>query len=182
MLRDYLWVIPEGGLREAYRSADAVVHLQITRSMETQPWGRGETLCGGVVGTEHVAIVLHALKVDPVHGAQRGSEFRSVQYPAGTWTDGTEYAEGTEDPYSPGEEYVAFLKWDSRFERFSRYVGPIFMFPVRDGQVFWKRDNLPDVPGLRDGMTVESFFAVLHALPGEVEDPSPKEKLPPNLR
>ena len=31
-------------------------------------------------------------------------------------------------------------------------------------------------------MTVESFFAVLRALPGEVEDPSLKEKLPPNLR
>ena len=31
-------------------------------------------------------------------------------------------------------------------------------------------------------MTVESFFAVLRALPREVEDPSLKEKLPPDLR
>jgi len=164
ILSTLMWVIPEGGLPGAYRSTDAIVHLRITRSMAAKAWPRDRGEMNSVVGTEHLAIVLDVLKLAPAQGPRHCSELRFVQYPAGVWTDGTRRAEGIEDPYSPGNEYVAFLEWDSSFERFTRYVGPTFMFPVRDGQVFWKRDDLPDVPGLRNGMTVESFFAILRTL------------------
>ena len=164
------YVIPIGGLPAAYAVADAVVHLRIVSSGTGKPWGRGDTLCGGVIGVEHVAVVLGVAKVDPLHGPN-DAEVRFIQYPAGRWSEGAISAEGSETPYSAGEEYVAFLEWDKRFERFTMYVGTSFILPVQDGQVSLGGWAQPDLPGLHDKMTVRAFFSALRTLSDEGEQP-----------
>ena len=67
---------------------------------------------------------------------------------------------GSETPYAPGQEFVAFLRWDPAANLFVRMGGPMYMFPVRDGRVEFRRT---DAPGLSDGMPVDEFSRALRA-------------------
>lgn len=53
------------------------------------------------------------------------------------------------------------MRWDSATDRFLRINGPIYMLPIRDGRVEFRRT---DAPGISDGMPVEEFSRALRAL------------------
>ena len=106
--------------------------------------------------TEHVAAVTRVLKATAPDDAL--TTIRFLQEGAGRLAG--EVNAGGETPYAPGQEYVAFLHWDPDSTRFRRVNGGIYMFPVRDGRVEFKRD---DAPGISDGLTVEDFARAMRA-------------------
>ena len=47
--------------------------------------------------------------------------------------------------WNPGEEYIAFVRWEPAIGRYRPIAGPIFMIPVRDGKVVWDRTDAPTI-------------------------------------
>lgn len=130
----------------AIQEADAILHVHISESGPSQRWD--SLLDGGApwcfFGYEYTANLLHVVKSSRVQEVTVNA-IRFVQLGSAR--------------YQPGEEFVAFLQWDASLTRFRPIV--LFMFPVRDGRVEWKRT---DTPGLTDGMFVEDFLAAVRAL------------------
>ena len=149
-LSEVVWV--DFGMPWALREANAIVHIRIAGS------GSGERCIatGLCVCTEHVAVVMRDLKADQPDAAP--TSIRFLQDGAGRITG---MAPSGSKPYAPGEEYIAFLRWDSAARRFVRILGDGYMFPVRGGRVQFSRT---DAPGLSDGMPVEEFGRALRAL------------------
>jgi hypothetical protein len=58
---------------------------------------------------------------------------------------------------SPGDEYVAWLFWNSKFNGFvvKGHGGEAVLSRVRDGRIG------PEIPGVPDGATIDEFFATL---------------------
>lgn len=129
------------GTSAAVQGAGVILHLRITGSGSQQRWdGSG----GCFVGHEYSATPLRVLMSPPGQALTAGT---------------VRLLESGPVHYRPGQEYVAFLGWDTDSGRF--FAASISMFPVRDGRVVWTRT---DTPTLRDGMSVEQFQAALQAL------------------
>jgi len=141
------------GFARSLRDAAAVVHIRITSSGSA---GRCP-VTGFCVCTEHAAHVIQVVKAG--QRALAGTTIRFLQEGAGRIAE-TGQA-GAETPYPPGQEYVAFLRWDSATDRFLRFNGHIYMFPVRDNRVEFRRT---DAAGLSDGMRIDTFIPVLRTL------------------
>ena len=139
-------------LAAALRQATAIFQIRISES------GSGQRCpaTGSCVCTEHVADVTRVLTATAPDNAL--TKIRFLQEGAGRVAG--EVKSGEETPYAPGQEYVAFLQWDPESIRFLRVNGPIYMFPVHNGRVEFKRE---DAPGISDGMTVEDFARAMRA-------------------
>jgi hypothetical protein len=146
-LEDVDYIDP--GFAAAAREATMIAHIRILRS---HPPGscEGGQVC---VCTEHVAIPMRLFK--PVQ-AVLPAPLRFVQEAAGRLPDGS----GNSRAYAPTQQFIAFLRWEPKTERYTNTVGPGYMFPVRDGRVEFHRT---DAPGMRNGMTVEEFGRALEA-------------------
>lgn len=145
-------ILVDLGFAAALRRATAVFQIRIS---ESEP-GQRCPATGSCVCTEHVATVARVLKAAAPDDTL--TTIRFFQEGAGRLPG--EQRSGTEPPYAPGQEYVAFLQWDPESVRFLRVNGHISMFPIRSGRVEFKRD---DAPGISDGMTVEDFARAMRA-------------------
>lgn len=149
------------GLKEAYRLADAVAHVSITRSFDVRLW---ELNGRDWIGIAHEATLVEVVK--PVDGSS-GDVLQFVQYPAGRLSEGGKTVCGSETPYAAGEEYVAFLGRMGDAGAF-RFLGPKFMIPVRQGRISGRWLNNSDVLEVREGMTVGSFLDILRGFPADI--------------
>jgi hypothetical protein len=98
------------------------------------------------VGVDHMATVLSILNMGPDSG--------SITKTIHIVRDGRV-------AWKPGEEYIAFVRWEPAIGRYRPIAGPIFMIPVRDGKVVWDRT---DTPTIKNGDPVSKAMAVLFAL------------------
>lgn len=137
------------GFKHALRETHTVVHLRITKSGEPAPCV-ASNLC---VCIEHSAAVLRTLKPD---GELVSDTIAFVQEGAGQ-LPGRKWP-GRRPPYAPGQEFIAFLNFDFASKTFTRFNGPIYLFPVRNGRVEFRRT---DAPGFSDGMSVDAFANAL---------------------
>jgi hypothetical protein len=140
------------GLPWALQEADAIVHLQISESGTAERWKIGDWC---VIGSEHVGTLIHSLKMPPQQESS-ATTIRFLQEGAGR-LPGDRRSAG-ETPYAPGQEYVAFLRWEPHVAGFQRVAGPLFMFSVQNGRVAWPRD---DARGLTNRMAVQEFMTAL---------------------
>ncbi len=140
----------------AFRSADAVVRLRVTRSHEPQPWS-GDRHCG-LAGIQHEASVLNVFK-GHVALDLTDSMMRFVQYPVGRWNSGVfESSRTSRARYEVGDEFIALLQWNELFQRFTP-LRPSYMIPVRNGRI---RGPWPGgAVDIRDGMRIDDFVRAL---------------------
>lgn len=103
--------------------------------------------------TDYVAVVEEVLKAGQ---AQIGKSRINLLH-EGTYRPGPP----PHSPFSPGDEYVAFLTWDAGMMRFLGVTGTTYMFRVRDNRVDFRRG---DAPGISDRMPIEEFGAALRTL------------------
>jgi hypothetical protein len=141
------------GLARSLQEATVIAQIRISAS------GSGER-CPATnfcVCSEHVADVIRVVKARPREASL--TTIRFLQEGAGRIAENGRA--GAEKPYAPGQEYVAFLRWDSATDRFLRVNGPTYMFPIRDNRVQFQRT---DGAGISDGMPIEEFTRALRAL------------------
>ena len=141
------------GFAEALKETGAVVQIRILDS------GPGKT-CDATrfcVCAEHVADVIRVLKASQQETSPAAIRFLQE----GAAFDAESGRARTEKAYAPGQEYVAFLQWNSAADRFVRFNGPNYMFPIHEGRVQFRRT---DTPGLSDGMPVEDFARALRKM------------------
>ena len=86
------WAIPE---------ADAILHLRITESGPAKRWTLRDSC---LFGSEFTATPIRVVKF-PARQGSPGGTMRFVQ-------------EGADRAYSPGQEYVALLRWEASWGRF----------------------------------------------------------------
>lgn len=134
---------PEIAVARAVRDADAIAHIRISAPNPPLACGLAD-LCSCAL---HEATVLRALKGRPP------AQLRLLQEDAG-------YGQ-REKPYAAADEFIALLNRDLTNHAFRRLAGPTLIWRVRHGRVEFKRT---DVPGLRDGITVEEFLKALRAI------------------
>ena len=120
-----------------WRSVDAVVHLQIQTRLGARS-GSGET---------NAAFQEYEAKVFEVFRRYFAGPKRTLTL--------LETATGSDPVCKPGEEFVAFLRWDESERAFQSVV----MVPVRDGQV-----KSPRIQGIESGMKLQAFLAQLRAM------------------
>jgi hypothetical protein len=134
----------DNGLPWVISQSDVIAHIRIP-SLEIP------VACPATSSANHCACALHQATVVRVLrgdiGESRG--LRLIQEGAG--------ARGQEQPYAPGDEFIAFLKLDPNAAAFTRVIGPHYMFRVRDGSVdlegrhsAWSQ-NRDDCRGIREG-------------------------------
>jgi carboxypeptidase family protein len=130
------------GLTWALRAAEAILYVRI---VDASPPDRFivDRLC--VVGIDHAATVLSILNMS--------KDSASIPRTIHIVKDGR-------TPL-PGEEYIAFLRWEPAIGSYRPIAGPIFMVPVSAGKVAWART---DAPGIRDGEAPDKVLASLYAL------------------
>jgi hypothetical protein len=139
------------GLAWALREAHAIVQIRIS---ESRPPERCP-VTGFCVCAEHVAVANRVVKAPPPDVS-----LTTIRFLQEGTDDILESRPGAEKPYAPGQEYIAFLRWDSAAHRFLRIAGPTYTFPIRDGRVEFRRT---DAPGIADGMAVDDFLSALSA-------------------
>ena len=61
----------------------------------------------------------------------------------------------------PGDEYIAFVRWEPAIGRYRPIARPIFMIPVLNGKVVWDRT---DAPTIRTGDSVSKTMSTLFLL------------------
>jgi hypothetical protein len=136
----------DGGLAWALQAAQAVVYVRVGAPSAPDRWIVNNQC---VVGIDHPATVLSILNMGP----SSGDITRTIHI-----------VKDGRTPLAAGEEYIAFLRWEPAIGRYRPIAGPIFMIPVRDGKVVWRRT---DAPSIRDGDAISkamaSLFAVLHS-------------------
>ena len=133
----------DGGLSWGLQAAQAVLHVRIGAASAADRWIVND-LC--VVGIDHAATVISILNM----GLNSGNIPRTIHI----LKDGR-------TPFTRGEEYVAFVRWEPAIGRYRPIAGPIFMIPVRDDKVVWNRT---DAPGIHDGEDVSKAMAALYTL------------------
>lgn len=133
----------DGGLAWALQAAETIVYTRLTAVSEPDRW-----IVNGqcIVGIDHTATVLSILNMGP----SSGDVTRTIH----VMRDGRV-------PFTAGDQYIAFLRWEPAIGRYRPIAGPIFMIPVRDGKVVWERT---DAPNIRDGDAVSNVMASLFAL------------------
>jgi hypothetical protein len=99
-----------------------------------------------IVGIDHTTTVLSILNMGPDSGDIKKT-IHIVRDGRVAWT--------------PGDEYIAFVRWETAIGRYRPIAGPIFMIPVKDGKVEWDRT---DAPNIRNGDLVSKAMAGLFAL------------------
>lgn len=133
-----------------WRSVDAVVYLRIqeTSGVRMRPTnGKSEA-----VGIEHKASVLEVFR--RYWGTPNTATLSFLQLPDNAWN--MEAAETAhEATYRPGEQLVAFLRWNASEQVFQEYL----VVPIRDGQV-----KSPHIDEIASGMKLESFLIKLRAM------------------
>jgi len=77
----------------------------------------------------------------------------------GRWFDG-EFEPYPVVLHQYGDELVALLGWDERFQRFMP-LGDHYIVPVHGGRISWQYEP---TDGIRDGMPVKEFVEVLRSL------------------
>lgn len=107
--------------QSAYREADVIAHLRIEGSLPPQP-------CRRTPFITHEATVLDTIK------GSLPSSILIDQIGAGMCLkdDGFEFA-GADRPWTPREEYIAFMRRDG--DRFASLRGPLLIFKVGNGVV-----------------------------------------------
>jgi len=133
----------DGGLRWGLQAAQAVLYVRVVAVSEPDRWIVNDQC---IVGIDHTLTVLSILNMGPSSG------------------DITKTIHVVRDGrvgWMPGEEYVAFVRWEPAIGRYRPIAGPIFMIPVIDGKVEWDRS---DAPNIRNGDPVERAMAGLFAL------------------
>ena len=133
----------DGGVGWALLAAQTVVYARIAAISAPDRWIVNDQC---IVGIDHTATVLSILNMGPSSA--------SVQRTIHIVKDGRM-------PFTAGDEFIAFLRWEPAIGRYRPIAGPIFMIPVRGGTVAWNRT---DSPAIRDGEAVSTAMASLYAL------------------
>jgi hypothetical protein len=152
---------PGPSLYELWNQADGVLHLRVEQSLGAAPWAFGGDKTGRIVSLEYRAAVIETLKSHAL-GGPTDRVLAFLQTAAGEWRDQSGRAYRTsagppEEPYSVGEELIAFLRWDASVERFWRTM----VFRIRDGRVHsgeWGNN------AIRQGTAVEGLLERLRAM------------------
>jgi hypothetical protein len=130
-------------LPSLWRSADAVVYLKIGRNAGE----RNSPDSGCQRYHEHETKVLEAFRLHIGEPKVKAS----LLQPAVPCAD----ARGLDPAYKPGEEFIAFLRWNGPEEAFLGFV----MVPVRDGRV-----KSPYIEGIESGMKLGDFLTILRSM------------------
>jgi hypothetical protein len=134
-----------------WRSVDAVVLFRIQESLGARllhTEGHCTTVC-----TEHKVSVLEVFR--RYRGEPREFHMNFLQRSAGTWRSEKGITAGGETPCKPGEEFVAFLRWNDAGHALMDTV----LIPVRDGQV-----RHPSIEELQKSLALEAFLKILRAM------------------
>jgi hypothetical protein len=133
----------DGGLRWGFQAAQAILYVRFTAVSEPDRW-----IVDGqcIVGIDHTTNVLSILNM----GADSGTIKKTIHIVR----DGRV-------GWNPGDEYIAFVRWEPAIGRYRPIAGPIFMIPVLNGKVVWDRT---DAPNIRTGDPVSKVMANLFAL------------------
>ena len=138
-----------GDVFQAARRAPIIVHLRIERVRGVRE------VCA--VAVEYQASVIHVVKADREGGPS--SRFELLQQGSGSVSpDGSPRPD--EPRYSVGDQFVALLAWNPRLRAFTRFAGPVYMIPIRDGRV---AANLRTA-GVAEGMSVSELLARLKSV------------------
>ena len=133
----------DGGLRWGLQAAQAILYVRFTAVSEPDRWIVNDQC---IVGIDHTTNVLSILNM----GADSGTIKKTIHIVR----DGRV-------GWNPGDEYIAFVRWEPAIGRYRPIAGPIFMIPVLDGKVVWDRT---DAPNIRTGDPVSKAMASLFAL------------------
>jgi hypothetical protein len=133
----------DGGIVWGLQAAQAVLYVHLNAVSEPDRWIVNDQC---IVGIDHTATVLSILNMGPDSG--------SITKTIHIVRDGRV-------AWKPGEEYIAFVRWEPAFGRYRPIAGPIFMIPVLDGKVVWDRT---DAPNIRTGDAASKAMAGLFAL------------------
>ena len=133
----------DGGLRWGLQAAEAILYIRIASVSQPDRW-----IVNGqcIVGIDHTTTVNSILNM----GADSGEIKKTIHIVR----DGRV-------AWKPGDEYIAFVRWETAIGRYRPIAGPIFMIPVKDGKVEWDRT---DAPNIRSGDPVSKAMAGLFAL------------------
>ena len=133
----------DGGLRWGLQTAQAILYVRFTAVSEADRWIVNNQC---ILGIDHTTTVLSILNM----GADSGTIRKTIHIVR----DGRV-------GWNPGDEYIAFVRWEPAIGRYRPIAGPIFMIPVLDGKVVWDRT---DAPNVRIGDPVSKVMASLFAL------------------
>ena len=147
------YVLP-AGFAEVMPKAELVAHLRIVRSGNTELVGEESN----VLAVEHEVVLLTVVKGARL-GIQAGPA-RILQMNTGTWFEDGRRHTGQNVPYRPGDEFVAFLSWDST-GRLHEFLDRHLTFRVVSGKV--TQQGGP-INGFTNGITLESFLEILRNL------------------
>jgi hypothetical protein len=138
-------------LAATWRSVDAVVYLRIQKSSGVRPL-RMEGQCVSVA-TEWRAAVLEVFR--RYRGEPREFTMTFLQLAAGTWRSDTGTITGPGMPLKPGDEIIAFLRWNGSLGSFQDRI----LVPVREGQA-----RSPYIEELQKGLKLEALLEKLRAM------------------
>jgi hypothetical protein len=133
----------DGGIIWGLQAAQAVLDVRLDAVSEPDRWIVNDQC---IVAIDHTATVLSILNMGPDSG--------SIKKTIHIVRDGRV-------GWKPGEEYIAFVRWEPAIGRYRPIAGPIFMIPVLDGKVIWDRT---DTPTIRMGDSASKTMAGLFAL------------------
>ena len=123
----------DGGLRWGLQAAQAILYVRFTAVSEPDRWIVNDQC---IVGIDHTTNVLSILNM----GADSGTIKKTIHIVR----DGRV-------GWKPGDEYIAFVRWEPAIGRYRPIAGPIFMIPVLNGKVVWDRTDAPQYPDRRSG-------------------------------
>jgi len=138
---------PVFDLPTLWRNVDAVAFLRIQETASSAP---GQS---GTIRTEYKASVLEVFR--RFFGGPKTASMSFLQLSTCTWQIETTTFTALETPYRPGQECVAFLRWNDSEGLFQSVIS----LPVRDGQV-----KSPGIEEIQAGMKIEAFLAKLRAM------------------
>jgi hypothetical protein len=133
----------DGGLRWGLQAAEAILYVRIASVSQPDRWIVNNQC---IVGIDHTTTVLSILNMGPDSGDIKKT-IHIVRDGRVAW--------------KAGDEYIAFVRWETAIGRYRPIAGPIFMIPVKDGKVEWDRT---DAPNIRTGDPISKAMAGLFAL------------------
>lgn len=133
----------DGGIVWGLQAAQAVLYVHVDAVSEPDRWIINDQC---IVGIDHTATVLSILNMGPDSGSIKKT-IHIVRDGRAAW--------------KPGDEYIAFVRWEPAIGRYRPIAGPIFMIQVLDGKVIWDRT---DTPNIRTGDSASKAMTGLFAL------------------